>query len=229
MSKNVKAGVGLAAVLLLASPLLADTYNFTPNDPDLADLPHQTFFVWGVNWSVPTGQQIQSATLTYRNIYDWAVEPDRLYTHLLDSVPDPNRRLSPNYQQVGVPGTDRSYERITITGTDNQGGGDYFATNWQGEEVTLLMPDGTPYWSDPLGGSARNFNLAYDLSSYLDMLADGSFGIGIDPDCHYFNSGIVLTIETGPVTTAAVPAPAAGALAAIGLALLAWRLLARQA
>jgi len=217
MKNTAKVGMGLAAILLLASPVFADLYTFTPNDPDLLDLPHQAMFMWGVNWKLPAGEVITAAHLTYKNIYDWTRESnDRLYTHLLDSVPDPNGRYSPNYQSVGT--GKRAYERITVIGADDQGGGDNFA----GMPGQVLL--GT--WTDPSGGSPRNFNLVYEIDN-LAMLSDGSFGIGIDPDCHYFNSGIYLTIETG-IASVAVPAPAAGGLAVIGLAILAWRLLARS-
>jgi hypothetical protein len=49
-------------------------------------------------------------------------------------------------------------------------------------------------------------------SSSLDWLADGNFGFGIDPDCHYYNDGVVAAIETRPV-----PEPATMLLLASGL------------
>ena len=233
MNKTTIAFGAVAAVLVMTSALWADVYMFTPSDPNLKDLPHQSYFTWGVNWNVPTGEVITAARLTYLNIYDWTVEPDRLYTHLLDAVPDPNGSLSPNFQAAGTPGSKYAYERITIVGADNQVGGDDFARWSASDYVALIPPDPlgntNPWWDDPYGGSPRNFSLSYDIpTDDLYMLADGSFGFGIDPDCHYFNSGIVLTIGTRPASPA-VPAPAAGGLAAIGLALLAWRLLAKQA
>ncbi|HLO99198.1 MAG TPA: PEP-CTERM sorting domain-containing protein, partial [Fimbriimonas sp.] len=90
---------------------------------------------------------------------------------------------------------------------DNMVGGDYFAG--QGTSI------GT--WTDPLGGSPRNFNLTFDLGALglLDELQsamkDGKFGFGFDGDCHYFNDGVKLS-----VTTAAVPEPASMAALAIG-------------
>jgi hypothetical protein len=32
---------------------------------------------------------------------------------------------------------------------------------------------------------------------------DGLFGLGFDPDCHYYNSGITLTVQTVPEPDAA--------------------------
>ncbi len=52
----------------------------------------------------------------------------------------------------------------------------------------------------------------------MEYAADGNFGLGFDPDCHYFNRGIKRTIETYvPPPTPAVPEPGTLALMAIGL------------
>jgi hypothetical protein len=221
--------------LLMTSPLWANEYKFKPADPELSDLPHQNYYTWGVKWALPAGETIKSATLTFSDIYDWTVEQDRLYVNLLDSVPDP--KGSPDYQWDG-PG--HAYKRITIIKSDNQNDGDNFK-NWSGNHVALIPPDPldnkNPWWDDPVGGSSRNFNLVYNIdSSYFDWFSnpDGGFGFGIDPDCHYFNSGITFTIVTEPSSTSPVPVPAAASLAAIGLAGLAmviWgkRFLARSA
>lgn len=51
-------------------------------------------------------------------------------------------------------------------------------------------------------------NTAQDITFYFNdsqlttlnsYLSDSNFGIGFDPDCHFYNSGISLTIETSPV------------------------------
>ena len=71
---------------------------------------------------------------------------------------------------------------------DGEGGGDAF--DGQG----VLIAD----WTDPVGGTARNFDLVVEIApENLDLLYNG-FGFGIDPDCHYYNDGIVLDIEATP-------------------------------
>ncbi len=47
------------------------------------------------------------------------------------------------------------------------------------------------------------------LASYLE---DGNFGLGFDPDCHFYNNGITFTVETS-----AVPIPGAIWLLGSGL------------
>jgi hypothetical protein len=102
-----------------------------------------------------------------------------------------------------------------ISYVDNQGGGDNFAG--QGKLVSN--------WSDPAGGSPRNFNLVLDfgklglldtLNSYAKTLpANGraNFGFGIDPDCHFYNDGVTFTIKTSRIC---IPEPATIAILGIG-------------
>ncbi len=86
---------------------------------------------------------------------------------------------------------------------DNQGGGNAFA----GQGVLL----GT--WSDKDSATTKD-NLVYNIpSANLSWLADGNFGFGIDPDCHFYNCGVKCT-----VTTTTVPEP--GSLVAFGTALI---------
>jgi hypothetical protein len=58
------------------------------------------------------------------------------------------------------------------------------------------------HWED-LPGTAQD--LTYDFSasdiSFLGSYVsnDGNFGFGFDPDCHFYNDGVTLAIETAPV------------------------------
>ncbi len=89
-------------------------------------------------------------------------------------------------------------------GHDNQGGGNYFA----GQGILLN------HWRN-LPGAAQDITYDFSASEIAGLtgyLADGNFGLGFDPDCHFYNSGISLTIET------AVPIPGAVWLMFAGLA-----------
>ncbi len=170
----------------------AAIYTFTPTDSDLGDLPHGNFYTWGIQWVMPATEVITGATLTYKDIYDTEHDiKSRLYTHLLDSVVDPNAaNRAPNYVNgVGTGGY--SYKTITITKTDADGGGDNFA----GQGVLL----GT-------FASQTKQTLVYNVDpAQFAWLTDGNFGFGIDPDCHYYNCGVQFKI-----TTATAPPPGPG-------------------
>ncbi len=173
-----------SVVLVLAMVGMANAglYEFQPYPADLYDLDHYKSYTWGIDFTVPPGEQIVEAFLMFNNIYDWTVEEgDHLYIHLLDNP------------QSGV-----------WVHHDGQGGGDQFS----GQGV--LVDD----WSDPAGGSSSASPLVYqfstvpgsqsgttlldDLRAYAMTTEAGkaNFGFGIDPDCHYYNCGIKLVIET---------------------------------
>lgn len=184
--------LSLLAIAALSVTTQAASYTLKPNDgegnvADMFDLDHNYAYSWGISGTsadalrtslISGGQQITSVKLTIWNVWDWTVESDILNIHLLD---DPD---------TGI----KSF-------LDNQSGGDYFKA--QGGFLTS--------WTDPKGGdtSDKTFDFVYNftgtnislLTSYLvDATANGksAFGLGFDPDCHYYNDGIQLDITTAP-------------------------------
>ncbi len=177
--------------LLAASTAGAGVYTIIPSpSADMWDLDHYKAYRWGINWATPPSQEITNVVLTFKGIYDWTYEPDVLHTTLLDNP------------AAGV-----------SVITDNQEAGNYFA----GEGVTVGA------WSDPYGDYAHRINLSYDFASlgllptFQTFAADGSFGFGFDPDCHYFNSGLELKIYTADVPTSTDPVPEPATLTMLGL------------
>jgi len=196
--------------MALVPSVTATTYTFTPNPIDMQGLDHQYYYSWKIEWSIPSGQIITDAVFTYTNIYDWQEEQDALYTWLLDTPPSSPWRWTPL----------ASNPTNTWRRGDNEGFGDNWST-WSGTKKQV----GT--WNDPVGGKPRDDdpNLSYSFSSMglLDELnayaANGVFGFGIDPDCHYYNSGIQFTITTVPdhIPNGPVPEPTTILLLASGL------------
>ena len=87
---------------------------------------------------------------------------------------------------------------------DNQAPGDFFTGTGlllnQFHNVSDLASDTTYVFSSD------------ELTVLKVFLADGNFGLGFDPDCHFWNNGIYLSIET-----AATPVPAPILLLGTGL------------
>ncbi len=113
-----------------------------------------------------------------------------------------NYNSSPN--DLWVTALDTAASGVAV-GRDNQGGGDYFA----GQGTSLL------HWQNL---SHVPSDLSYTFSStevggLKGYLTDGNFGLGFDPDCHFYNDGITLTIQTE-----AVPIPGAAWLMMAGVA-----------
>ena len=174
-------------VVGFATAAQAGVYFFTPVQTDLRDLDHRWNKSWGLDWSSHSGEVITGATLTFKNIYDWTVEPDILYITLLDNP------------ALGI------------------------TTLWDGEDGVNQFAGMGPMvgtWTDPAGGSPTGFDLVFNfdaslLASLNTFAGDGTFGLGIDPDCHYYNDGVELKITTETIPT---PEPTTMALFGLGLA-----------
>lgn len=208
---------------IAAFSLSAATFTFAPNDgegdlDDMLDLDHYKYFTWGFrNFQVPEGQFISSAKLTIYNINNWTADENGI----------PVYKKNPNGTFVYVNGKkvvdyylpenwlniwlldNAQANTSTYASTsgklkvysDNDGSTDYFGNNWNYSAKTKIAT-----YTDWSGGNGGNVEtLVYDFASHgvLDDLQNyisngNNFALGLDPDCHYWNTGIKLVIETKP-------------------------------
>lgn len=172
----------VAMVLLSASAGAMDYYYSTTG---LNSMAHDYAYTWGLNNQWNPGETITGAYLKFYDIYDWTVETDTLFVTLLDDPP------------LGVHSV-----------YDGQGSiANYF--DGMGEPLGV--------WSDPNGGSSGKTNIQFNFcpaqfAAFVDYAADGRFGFGIDPHCHYYAGKTELV-----VTTSAVPEPTTMVLIGLGL------------
>lgn len=171
------------------SSVQAGTYTFQPTPKDLYDLDHYYNYQWGVGWQLPTGETVTNATLTIKNINNWTLEKNNnwLYMHLIDDV------------QTGVK-----------SNYDNQGGGDQFALS--GPLIGVYTDNDTQ--KHTISYNFSDLGLVPYLNTYA---ADGKWGLGFDPDCHYFNDCITLTVCTTSTPPPPVPEPMTMVMSFMGL------------
>ena len=184
----------LACIVMLgviASSANAGVYTFQPTPTDLKDLDHHYYYAWKIDFALPSGETITHASLFFDDIRNWDNNPNKLYLSLLNG-----NDIVPN-----IPSTPVDVEE----GWDNQIGGD----NTLGFSGAVSLHT---YYN--LTTTPQDITYFFDSSEISTLntyvLADNNFGIGFDPECHYWNEGITLTIET-------VPVPAAVILGILGL------------
>ncbi len=185
--KLANEGCPVMLVLSISGLAGAESYIFEPNDHDLWDLEHKRYYTWGIDFDLPGEETIVGASLFFNDIKNWRYEENDLWVHLLDEV------------AVGA-----------YQGNDyGHGQTDYF------DEQGVLLNQ----WED-IPNIAQDITYEFDsseLESLSNYLADGNFGLGFDPDCHFYNNGIKLTIETKESTGAVVtPEPATMFLLSFG-------------
>jgi len=230
------------AFVLLAFPAsaLADTVTFTSpttatntdgstdnlNETDYAggshqfDLDHHRAYTWQIN-NVPSlaGKTITSATLTFRNIANWDTTTNTLFVHLLNSANagfNGNNQIASVVDETGTPVPAASIDDYFL-GANTLGPG--------GSNNTLLFQRGfnmvgqgaSPYFASPGTYVAQDYVYTFNaaqlaaLAAYIS--AGNNIAFGFDPDCHFWNNGIVFSYET-----ASVPEPMSVFLLGSGLA-----------
>jgi hypothetical protein len=192
-------------ILILGMAGVAGATSFTPSPrADLWDLDHSHYYTWGIDWSLPEDEEIESVSLNFYNIYNWQEEANDLYVHLLGEQTTPSSSDSYAYE---------NYEPY------RQRAGDYFENHYSDEHSLLT------HWENLPGGKNNalpvlTYNFSQDdIDTLLAFSDDGNFGIGFDPDCHFYNTGVELIINTKSYDP--IPEPGTVFLLSFGLLTLA--------
>ena len=186
MRKLVLWVAATVVMLCFAATAGATTYTFIPSpSANLWDLDHTEAYAWGIDWN-HQDEVITGVSISITDIFDWEYENnDSLYVTLLDNP------------QSGV-----------HTYFDDDAFGNLFENS--GTWLTT--------WHDPFGDEAHKTSLSYSLGDlglldeFQNYAQDGYVGFGFDPDCHYYNGGISVTVDTETV-----PEPATFSLMGLGL------------
>jgi len=196
----IRQTVSFLSALACVASVQAGIFTFVPNDgqgdpDDIWDLNHSYWYTWGFkNFAILHGEVITEAVLRISDVNNWtAAENGRnwLRLYLLDTAENPyNGRTD----EANPPtGRLRRYSD-TDNGRDNIVG-----LNWTAKThiATYTDFDGGP------GGDVVTLNYSFASLGLLGVLtayiANGNnFGLGFDPDCHFWNSGVSFTIHTAP-------------------------------
>ena len=153
-------------ILFFAGPISAASYSFSTGE--LFSLEHGKYYTWRIDWTIPAGENIESASLVFNQLANDTPASNDLYIQLLPEV----------ITALQV----TSYEDNPVTGN-------IFALSGAGMELA--------HWSnipDFFHDVTLDFDL-YQIEQLTNFLSDGNFGFGFDPDCLY-EPQITFMVET---------------------------------
>ena len=185
-----KALVSMLTLLVLSvGSAGADTYTFTTTD--YTSLDHGYYYTFDVgDSSMWNNEQVVSVTLTIEGLHNWR---DPGYGEWVNDI---------WVHLLDDPGN-------TVSQDSYWGQSD----EWKTDPSSLLI------WEHNMTDTP--VTVQYDFTAeqialLLQYASEGTFGLGLDPDCHYYTTAIRLEVTTCPGDV--VPEPATVSLLGLGVA-----------
>jgi len=207
---------------LISGAAWAESYTYTPNPVNMWNLPHPYCFSWTIDLASmgfdPSIEAITSATVNFHQINNWTQEPNSLFVTLMD----PSAAVALGVGQHG----DITNDELMSHRVDNEWTLKDSLGNWRLKPRLFASRLEVGKYSDTDGhyGNVAPYSdvpIIFGTTALTTLNAyagDSRITIGFDPDCHYYNSGIDLTIITTKRQDNSVPEPMSVILGMMGLA-----------
>jgi hypothetical protein len=153
------------------------------------DLDHHKAYTWKLTGlSIPTGQSIISASITFKDIANWDTNTNKLFVHLLNTA-----------NNSGIASVTDSSDDTTIS--DYFGGANSLGPTFGVDNIKLFESSFNMVGQG--GYVAQNYTFNFTAAQLVTLAAfinaNGNIAFGFDPDCHYWNNGMTFTYATSPV------------------------------
>jgi hypothetical protein len=186
----------VTAFLFMAHTASAATLVYYPNDQDLEDLDHHFIYTWRItnlNTSIPSGDVVTGASLTFHNIRNWDTNPNKLFLHLLDtSIPGGGSAVTGSQVSPGNTSTSSDnavhYARKTVDDSTDTIIKDEFAVDGTENYYALtnaLVADGTN--NTPLGDHTALNGTRTESWVQGNNSTDPNFSFTSAPETYVYN------------------------------------------
>ena len=188
----MKAILPYVLLVMFAVTSRATPYTYTPTPADLNDLDHHSAYTWRIDNINLGGATLTGASLTFKNIANWDLNPNMLFIHLFDTAKNSGVRSFIDATGAPVPVNQIADNFASPLLASNpliaSGTGNTFLTS----KSFTMTPTTFIY----------NFTAAQLLALQSYIANGGNIAFGLDPDCHYFNDGVTfkMTVPDGGAT-----------------------------